>query len=227
MLLCVEVRALTVDAVRRGAISTRKGTMSIMARSARDRNTSGHTGSDPVLLRRGNLVATRSRAVWAVSTVVLLVLGAVLPYVTLSYVDAKSAPVTGSPRLFGAAGLLGGVDPTYLPGYQLPIRSAYNLALNLAAAGPGLQQIGTVVAALSCWALLTEEINRIAWWFLHASAYPLLLAPVALLVGAHQLHGLDVGLHVGPAWVPGFLAGVLVWVFSWRARSRIDTYGSF
>ena len=106
----------------------------------------------------------------------LLLLGVVLPYVTLTYIDASSVPVTGRPRLFGAAGLLGGVDPTYLPGYRQEIRSAYNLALNFAAAGPGLQQIGTVVALLSCWALLTEEINRIAWWFLHLSAYPLLLA---------------------------------------------------
>jgi hypothetical protein len=198
-----------------------------MARSADDRNTSGPTRSDPVLLHRGNLVATRSRVVQVVSLLVLLVLGAVLPYITLSYVDAKSQPVTGSPRLFGAASLLGGVDPTYLPGYQLPLRSAYNLALNLAAAGPGLQQIGSVVAVLACWALLTEEINRIAWWFLHGAAYPLLLAPVPLLVGAYQLHGLGVGLVVGPAWVPGLLAGALLWVVSWRARSRIDTYGAF
>ncbi|HEY0239211.1 MAG TPA: hypothetical protein VGC37_11210 [Friedmanniella sp.] len=182
---------------------------------------------DRVLLRRGNLVVSQSRATLVATIVVLLVLGAVLPYVTLSYLDDASKPAVGHPRLFGAASLLGGVDPTYLPGYQQSIRSAYNLALNFAAAGPGLQQIGSVVAVLTGWALLTEEINRIAWWFLHLSAYPLLVAPVPLLIGAHQLHGLGVGVSVGPGWVPGVLAGVLVWLASWRARSRIDTYGSF
>ena len=180
-----------------------------------------------MLLRRGNLVVTRDRALLVGGVLLLLLLGAVLPYVTLAYLDPASRPVTGTPRLFGAAGLLGGVDPTYLPGYRPEIRSAYNLALNFAAAGPGLQQIGTVVAVLSCWALLTEEVNRIAWCFLHLSAYPLILAGVPLLVGAAQLHGLDVALRVGPGWVPGLLAGVLVWLGSWRARSRIDTYGSF
>jgi hypothetical protein len=183
--------------------------------------------SDPVLLQRGNLVVTRSRAVLVGSVVVLLLLGAVLPYVTLAYIDARSAPVTGSPRLFGAARLLGGVDPTYLPGYRPEVRDAYNLALNFAAAGPGLQQVGTVVALLSCWALLTEEVNKIAWWFLHLSAYPLVLAAVPLIVGVVRLHALDVGVSLGAAWVPALLAGLLVWIASWRARSRIDTYGSF
>ncbi len=198
-----------------------------MARSGDDGQPAAAVRLDPVLLRRGNLVVTRWRALQVLAVVVLLVLCAVLPYVTLGYLDAESAPVTGRPRLFGAASLLGGVDPTYLPGYAPAIRSAFNLALNFAAAGPGLQEIGSVVAVLSCWALLTEEINRIAWWLLHLSAYPLVLAPLPLLVGAHQLHGLGVTLAVGPAWVPGLLAGVLVWVASWRARSRIDTYGSF
>lgn len=183
--------------------------------------------SDPVLLQRGNLVVTRSRALVVGGVVVLLLLGALLPYVTLSYFDAASAPVTATARLTGAASLLGGVDPVSLPGYRLEVRGAYNLALNFAAAGPGLQQIGTVVALLACWSLLTEEINKIAWWFVHLSAYPLVLAPVPLLVGAVQLHRLDVPLGVGVAWLPGLLAGVLVGVASWRARSRIDTYGSF
>jgi hypothetical protein len=183
--------------------------------------------SEQVLLQRGNLVVTRSRAGVVGAVVVLLVLGAVLPYITLSYFDAASQATTASPRLFGAARLLGGVDPTYLPGYQPAIRSSSNLALNLAAAGPGLQQIGTVVALVACWGLLTEEVNRIVWWFLHLSAYPLVLAPVPLLVGAARLRGLDVPVGVGAGWVPGLLAGVLVGVSSWRARERIDTYGSF
>lgn len=138
-----------------------------------------------------------------------------------------TGPPGGRPRLFDAASLLGGLDPTYLPGYRPPVRSDYDLALNLAAAGPGLQQIGTVVAALTCWALLTEEVNRLAWWFLHLSGYPLVLAPVALLVGRLLLGRLDVGVGLGPAWVPGLVAGVLVLVASWRARGRIDSYSAF
>jgi hypothetical protein len=62
---------------------------------------------------------------------------------------------------------------------------------------------------------------------LHLSAYPLVLAGTPLLVGAARLHGLGVDLAVGPGWVPGLVAGVLIRVATWRARSRIDTYGSF
>ena len=182
---------------------------------------------DPVLLRRGNLVVTRTRLLQAGGVLVLLLLGAVLPYVSLPYLNGASEPVTGRPRLFGAAQLLGGLDPTYLPGYAPPRRSDYDLALNFAAAGPGLQQIGTVVAALTCWALVTEEINRFAWWFFHLAGYPLVLAPVALLVGDVLLHRLDVAAGVGPAWVASLLAGALVLVASWRARPRIDSYSAF
>lgn len=180
-----------------------------------------------MLLRRGNLALTRSRLVAASAVLVLGILGAVLPYVRLTYLNDASERVTSSPRLFGAASLLGGVDPTYLPGYHLQLRSTYDLALNFAAAGPGLQEVGTVVAVLTCWGLLTDEINRFVWWFLHLSGYPLVLAPVALLVGAHRLHALDVPLVVGPAWVPGLLAGVVVLVSTARARRRIDSYSAF
>lgn len=183
--------------------------------------------TEPVLLRRGNLVVTRARLLPAAGVLVLLLLGAALPYVTLQHLDSASQPVTSRPRLFGAAQLLGGIDPVYLRGYATPLRSAYDLALNFAAAGPGLQQIGTVVAVLTSWALLTEEINRFAWWFLHLSGYPLVLAPVALLVGDVLLHRLDVPVSLGPGWVPGLLAGALVLLSSWRARPRIDSYSAF
>lgn len=185
------------------------------------------TGLDQLLLRRGNLVVTRRRALVVGGLLVLLVLGAVLPYVTLGYIDLTSTPTTGRPHLFGAASLLSGVDPTYLPGYSQQLRDTYDLALNFAAAGPGLQQIGTVLAVLTCWALLTEEINRFAFWFLHASGYPLVLAPVPLLIGDARLSALHVPISVGPGWVPGLLAGVLVLVTTLRNRHRIDTYAAF
>ncbi len=185
------------------------------------------TGAETVLLRRGNLVVTRRRAVVVGAVLVLLVLGAVLPYVTFGYIDLASVPTVGRPRLFGAASLLSGVDPTYLPGYAPQLRDTYDLALNFASAGPGLQQIGTVLAVLTCWALLTEEINRFAFWFLHASGYPLVLAPIPLVVGDVRLSALDVPISVGPGWVPGLLAGVLVLVTTLRNRHRIDTYAAF
>ena len=34
-----------------------------------------------------------------------------------------------------------------------------------------------------------------------------------------------VTIELGPAWVPAVLAGVLILVWTFRARGRIDTYG--
>jgi hypothetical protein len=45
---------------------------------------------------------------------VLLVLGTVLPYVTMEYYNARTELVRSTARLFDAGGLLSGIDPSYI-----------------------------------------------------------------------------------------------------------------
>jgi hypothetical protein len=46
-----------------------------------------------------------------------------------------------------------------------------------------------------------------------------------LFVGLYLVRATRVTISVGPAWVPAVLAGILVLVVTFRARSRLDTYG--
>lgn len=181
--------------------------------------------TDRVLYKRPGVTVTRDRALQVGGIVVLLVLGMALPYVTISYFNDTVELVRESPRLFAASGLLGGMDPTFLPSFRPETVQPVNVALNLAAAGPGVQELGTIVALITCWGLFFDEINRLLWWPLHLSSYVLLIAPVLGLIGVYQLHRNDVAITIGPACFAGLLAGVLILVVTLRAYKRIDTYG--
>lgn len=168
---------------------------------------------------------TRARVLQVGGILLLLVLGAALSYITLGYIDPSSEPVTSTVRLWGAGDLLGGLDPTYLPGYTPDRRGQLDLALNLAAAGPGIQQVATVVAAVACWGLFADEVNKFFWWALHLAGYPLILSAVPLLLGRQRLAAQGIEVALGPAWIAAVLAGALILVVTARSRSRIDSYG--
>ena len=82
-----------------------------------------------------------------------------------------------------------------------------------------------VVALVTLVALLMDEINKFFFWPLHLAGWVLVLATVLLWLGAVRLGRLGVELSLGPGWVPLLVAGALVLVFTFRARTRIDTYG--
>ncbi|WP_375424917.1 hypothetical protein [uncultured Friedmanniella sp.] len=170
---------------------------------------------------------TRSRIVPVVGLLALIVLGSLLPYLAMPYINYAAELAQENASLFPAATFIRGVDPLWLPGYQPgPATATIQLALTMFNLGPSFQQIGVVVAVLFCWALFQDEINKFFWWPLHLSGWLLALAPVPLFVGLHQLHSADVDITVRIGWLPVALAGVLILVATFRARSRIDTYAS-
>ena len=170
------------------------------------------------------LTVTWERAAQVGGLLVLLVLGAVLPYVTMEHYSARTELVQSTARLFGAAEVLNGIDPSYMPSYDVAVRSQMNLAFNVIGFAPGLQEIGTLVAAATCWGLFFDEINKFFWWPLHLSGYLLVVVPIPLFIGLHLLRASRVVVSAGPAWVPAVLAGLLILIVTFRARSRIDTY---
>jgi hypothetical protein len=178
-----------------------------------------------ILMHWRGLTITREPAAQVGGLLVLLVLGTVLPYVTMEHFNARIEVVRSTARLFGAGGLLNGIDPGMLPSYDVAVRSQMNLAFNVIGLGPGLQEIGTLVAAATCWGLFFDEINKFFWWPLHLSGYLLVLVPLPLFVGLHLLRATGVTVSVGPGWVPAVIAGALVLVVTFQARSRVDTYG--
>jgi hypothetical protein len=165
---------------------------------------------------------------WQVAAiVVLIVVGSLLPYLSMPYVNRSVELVQEHASLFPAAQFIRGIDPLWLPGYQPgPRTNQIVFALNVFNLGPSLQQIGAVVAALTCASLFQDEINKFFWWPLHLSGWLLALSPVALFTGLHLLHAADVAVSLEIGWLPVALAGCLVLLATFRARSRIDTYAS-
>jgi hypothetical protein len=96
----------------------------------------------------------------------------------MEHYNARIEVVRSTARLFGAGGLLNGIDPSLLPSYEAAMRSQMNLAFNVIGLGPGLQEVGTLVAAATCWGLFFDEINKFFWWPLHLSGYVLVVVPI-------------------------------------------------
>ena len=172
-----------------------------------------------------NLTFNVERSVAVGAVVLLVILGFVLPYLTMEYINFASEIVTRTVGLTEAASLLGGLDPTYITGYELARRDNYTLALNVMAAAPNIQQVTAVIVAVACFGLFADEINKFMWWPLHLAAYPLLLTPIPLFIGLNLLRAQDVTVSLGLAWIPGALAGAVALFVSLRARKRLDTYG--
>jgi hypothetical protein len=180
---------------------------------------------DDVLMRRRGVTITYGRALQVGGVLLALLLGAVLPYVTMEHYDGRFEVVRTTVRLLGAGGLLNGTDPIFLPSYDSAVRSEMNTAFNVIGVAPGLQQLGSLLAAATCWGLFFDEINKFLWWPLDLSGYLLVAIPLPLFVGLALVRANQVTIDLGPGWVPAVLAGVLILVWSFRARSRIDTYG--
>jgi hypothetical protein len=103
-----------------------------------------------ILMHWRGLTITRERAAQVGGLLALLVIGTVLPYVTMEHYNARIELVRSTARLLGAGGLLNGIDPSYMPSYDVVVRSQMNLAFNVTGLAPGLQEIGTLVAAATC-----------------------------------------------------------------------------
>ena len=179
---------------------------------------------DKVLVRWSGARVTTGRALQVGGILVLLLLGVVLPYLTMEHFDESFAVITETATLT-SAGDLTGLDATYLPSYNPEIRPDFNVAFNVLGVGPTLQIFGSLVAAASCWGLFYDEINKYFWWPLHLSGYLLIAVPIPLFIGLSMVRDLGVNARIDLGWIPAVLAGVLILVVTLRARSRIDTYG--
>lgn len=168
------------------------------------------------------VTASRGRVVPAAASVLLVVVGALLPYLRMQYLNFTVQTVDARLTLFPAATLVRGIDPLWLPAAQV---ERLPLALNVLNLGASMHQVAAVVAVLVCWALLPDEVNKFFWWPLHLAGWALALGVVPLLVGLGMLRSAGAVVGVGPGWVPLTLAGVVILVSTSRAHSRLDTYG--
>ena len=174
-------------------------------------------------MRRGPFTFTRGRIAQVLVIVVVGIVGALLPYLYLVYENYTSEVVRETHSLWPAARLLGLLNLTYLPSAaENPDQLLRGVDLmNL---GSHAQQVGLVMAVLTVWGLFMDEINKFLWWPLHLAGWLLALGTIALIVGWLLLRAVAVDVQILVGWVPLLAAGILALVFSFRARSRIDTY---
>lgn len=173
-----------------------------------------------------NITLDRPRLVQVALPLVVGLLGCLLPYLTITSLNAQIEQVTVTQRLWGSAALARTLDPTDMPSFYTGAdANALGQWLNTFSIALTLQQVGVVVALVTLVALLMDEINKFFFWPLHLAGWVLVIATVLLWLGAARLGRLGVELSLGPGWIPLLVAGALVLVFTFRARTRIDTYG--
>jgi hypothetical protein len=114
---------------------------------------------DKVLMRWRGATVTVARALQVGGILVLLLLGAVLPYLTLEHFD-QSFAVTRDTASLTNAGDLTGLDATDLSSYDPAVRPEFNVAFNVLGLGPTLHIFASLVAAVTCWCLFYDEINK-------------------------------------------------------------------
>lgn len=161
----------------------------------------------------------------SIVVVVLIVLGTLLPYVSIEYLNQTIEETRFRGTLFPGAQFMRGIQPEYLPPFYLGFTDL-TPGLNVFNLGSSMQQIGAVIAVGLSWSVLAEEVNKFFWWPFHLSSYLLLLGPIPLFIGLRMLREQQVSVDVGPGWVPIAVAGAVILVISLRAHRRLDTYGS-
>ncbi|MCW2811612.1 MAG: hypothetical protein JWP61_2070 [Friedmanniella sp.] len=173
------------------------------------------------------LTFSRPRILAVAGAVLLVVVGSVLPYLRLDYIDYTVQLTHFHASLFPSATFVRGVDPVWLPSYSPgPQYGRLQLALNVFNLGPSFHQIGAVVAVLTLACLFQDEINKFFWWPLHLAGWLLAIAVLPLVVGLVLLRQADVTVGIDPGFVPLTLAGILVLWATFRSHKRIDTYAS-
>lgn len=173
---------------------------------------------------RGVFTFDRPRIVQVAGIVILPVIGALLPYLTLGYENYTSEPVRPTASLFPAAQIIRVLNLVYVPAAEGVDPDAVLRGVDLLAFGSSAHQVGMIMAILTCWGLFMDEINKFLWWPLHLSGWILVAGTIALWAAVLWLQSVGVDAHLGIGWLPLTLAGVLILVVTFRAHSRIDTY---
>ena len=155
------------------------------------------------------------RGAVAALVLVLMIASVVLPHVAVLEAarSCPDGPCFAASNFFlnaqaGADGFAGGTSV-----------GAVALALNTTYLGLALQQIGLLLAVVSAWGLIPEDVGRWLRRFAFAAGVALVLGASTTVWGYLQLVNAGIPSLVGIAWLPTLLAGLIL-VFAARAARR-------
>jgi hypothetical protein len=156
------------------------------------------------------------RGAVAAVVLVLMIASVVLPHVAVleaTVVPGRSLLPASNFFLNAQAGAEGFAGGTSI--------GAVALALNTTYLGLALQQIGLLLAVVSAWGLILEDVGRWIRRFAFAAGVALVLGASTTMWGYMQLVNAGIPSLAGIAWLPTLIAGLIL-VFSARAaRSRV------
>ena len=170
---------------------------------------------DPEALAASRRGYQRRGAV-AVVVLVLMIASVVLPHVAVleaTVVPGRSLIAASNFFLNAQAGADGFAGGTSI--------SAVALALNTTYLGLALQQIGLLLAAVSAWGLISEDVGRWIRRFAFAAGIALVLGSSTTVWGYLQLVNAGIPSLAGIAWLPTLLAGLILVFAARAARHRV------
>ncbi len=167
---------------------------------------------------------TRGRVLIVAAVIVVCVVGALLPYLTVTYLNFTSEIIRPTHALFPTTSMLSTMDIGYFPSADRASLNDLQHGIDLLQLGATMQEVGLVVSILAVSCIFMNEINKFFWWPLVVAGFLLVLGPVAFFFGAHLMGEVGVDIDVRYGWIPLLLAGLLVIVTALRNRSRLDSY---
>lgn len=178
----------------------------------------------PIAMAQRAYTITRNRIAIVVAVVVVGIFGALLPYLTVTYLNFTSEVVRPTHALFPTTGMLGTMDISYFPSASRSSLNTLQHGIDLLQLGATMQEVGLVAAIITISCIVMNEINKFFWWPMIIAGFLLALGPISFFIGAHLMSGARVSLSVGFGWVPLLVVGLFVIVVALRSRSRMDTY---
>jgi hypothetical protein len=95
------------------------------------------------------------------------------------------------------------------------------LGISITYLGLAFQQIGLIAGLASFWVLIVEDVGRWTRRLVMVSGVSLLLGASTVVLGYQLLTNAGVPTLLGYAWLPTFLAGLIMIVGGVLARKRM------
>jgi hypothetical protein len=158
------------------------------------------------------------RTIMGISALLLMVMSAVVPHIMV-----EAATVVPGRSLIPASRFFLIANPN-APAFESATSvAATGLGISITYLGLAFQQIGLITGLASFWVLIVEDVGRWTRRLVIVSGVSLLLGASTVVLGYQLLTNAGVPTLLGYAWLPTFLAGLIMIVGGRLARKRMVT----
>jgi hypothetical protein len=156
------------------------------------------------------------RTVMGVSALLLMIVSAVVPHILVA-----AATVVPGRSLIPASRFFLIANPNAQAFEGATSVAATGLGISITYLGLAFQQIGLIAGLASFWVLIVEDVGRWTRRLVMVSGVSLLLGASTVVLGYQLLTNAGVPTLLGYAWLPTFLAGLIMIIGGVLARKRM------